>query len=94
MAFIEISKPIRRDTRSLRPRVASVANRDRADANARRIAPHVASLQAQGILTGAELARSLNNLDIRTASGMLWTSTQTARLLRRLEAMTSSGSES
>jgi hypothetical protein len=80
---------MRREIRSMRPRLASAVIRDRADANANRIAPFVALLRSQGILSPAELARNLNEKHVLTPGGGQWTPTKAAKLLRRLEAMES-----
>lgn len=63
-------------------RLGIAAKRGKAQAFNARVAGAIAELQAQGITGLSELARGLNEQDIRTSRGGSWQATQIARVLR------------
>jgi DNA invertase Pin-like site-specific DNA recombinase len=66
--------------------IGAAAQRDAADAFAKRLALIVQSLQASGVTTLAALAKALNDRGERTARGGMWYSTTVANVLARLQA--------
>ncbi|TWB77261.1 resolvase-like protein [Nitrospirillum amazonense] len=55
-----------------------------ADAHARRLAPLLADLEAEGVCSASGVARALNDRGLRTARGCLWTAVQVKAVRGRL----------
>jgi hypothetical protein len=66
-------------------RAAAKARTARANENARKLAPIIKAIQAQGITTLAAIAAALNGRRVPTPRGVgKWEATQVRRLLKRL----------
>lgn len=66
--------------------LGAAAQREAADQFAERLAPILASLQAQGITTLRGLAQALNDRGERTARGGEWHAATVANVLKRVES--------
>lgn len=61
------------------------SNRDAAKARQRELAPIIATMRAEGVHNGAEIARILNQRGNRTVRGQEWTDQNFRRLLRQID---------
>jgi L-2-hydroxyglutarate oxidase LhgO len=61
------------------------SNRNAAKARQQKLAPIIAGIRAQGVHSGAEIARHLNRRGNRTVRGQEWTDQNLRRLLRQID---------